>query len=137
MRPDERDAALLADMLGSARAIAGYVAGRQYPHYLADQMLRDAVERRVEIIGEAARGVSRAFQDAHLEIPWRPIMAQRHILAHEYATVRQDLIWAVATRHIPELIGLLEPLIPPPPPDPQPAPVVDPPPADPPTFEDS
>ena len=120
MRPDERDAALLADMLGSARIVAGYVAGRQFEDYLADQMLRDAVERRVEIVGEAARGVSRAFQDAHPEIPWRPIMAQRHILAHEYATVRRDLIWSVATRHIPELIRLLEPLIPPAPPDPQP-----------------
>ena len=120
MRPDERDVALLADMLGSARIVAGYVAGRQFEEYLADQMLRDAVERRVEIVGEAARGVSRAYQDAHPEIPWRPIMAQRHILAHEYATVRRDLIRSVATRHIPELIRLLEPLIPPPPPDPQP-----------------
>ena len=133
MRPDERDAALLTDMLGSARIVAGYVAGRQFDDFLADQMLRDAVERRVEIVGEAARGVSRAFQDAHPEIPWRPIMAQRHILAHEYATVRQDLIWAVATRHIPELIRLLEPLIPPPPPDPSPPAAGNAPPTSPPT----
>lgn len=124
-------------MLGSARAIAVYVAGRQYPDYLADPMLRDAVERRVEIVGEAARGVSRAFHDAHPEVPWRPIMAQRHILAHEYATVRHDLIWTVATRHVPELIGMLEPLVPPPPPDPQPPREADPSPTSPPTIEDS
>jgi uncharacterized protein with HEPN domain len=111
-----RDAALLLDMLTAARLVAAYVAGKNFDDYLGDQMLRDAVERRVEIIGEAARGVSAAFKAAHPVIPWRPIMAQRHILAHEYATVRNDVIWKVATVHVPALIALLEPMIPPVPP---------------------
>lgn len=125
-----RDWALLSDMLHSARAVSRYVAGRTFENYLSDEMLRDAVERRVEIIGEAARGVSQPFQASHPQIPWRPIMAQRHVLAHEYAAVRHDLIWKVATFYVPELIGLLEPLIPPPPPDPEPQP-----PSPPPTKE--
>lgn len=112
-----RDAALLLDMLDSARAVSGYVAGRTFADYLRERMLRDAVERRVEIIGEAARGISDAVRAANPQIPWRPIMAQRNILAHDYATVRNDLIWTVATVHVPALIALLEPLIPPPPPE--------------------
>jgi uncharacterized protein with HEPN domain len=46
-------------------------------------MLRSAVERQVEIIGEAARRVSDSFRQQHSEIPWSTIMGQRHVLAHD------------------------------------------------------
>ncbi len=52
MRPEPRDAAYLWDMLDAAKAIRGFVAGRSYAEYLHDRMLRGAVERHVEIIGE-------------------------------------------------------------------------------------
>lgn len=67
-------------------------------------MLRSAVERQVEIIGEAACGISDTFKVDHPQIPWRPIMAQRHRLAHEYGEIDDALIWAVATIHVPRLI---------------------------------
>lgn len=113
--PARVDAALLLDMLEAARLVRAYVSEKTFEVYLRDPMLRDAVERRVEIIGEAARAVSATFKAAHPQVPWRPIIAQRHILSHEYATVRNDLIWSVATIHVPALIELLEPLIPKPP----------------------
>jgi uncharacterized protein with HEPN domain len=70
----------------------------------------------VEVVGEAARKVSPEFQAAHPEIPWRPIIAQRHVLAHDYGEIDQEKIWRVANVHIPDLIVQLEPLIPPLPP---------------------
>jgi uncharacterized protein with HEPN domain len=70
------------------------------------------VERRVEIIGEAARRVSCAFRDAHPEIPWRSVIGQRHALAHDYGEIDDQRVWRVATIHIPDLIPLLEPLVP-------------------------
>ena len=85
--------------------------------YAADRRTRRAVEREVEIIGEAARQVSDSFQEAHPEIPWRKIVAQRHKLAHEYGEIQDEILWRVATVHIPELTALLEPLLPPLPPD--------------------
>ena len=75
-------------------------------------MLRLAVEWEVEIIGEAASKLSREFRDAHPEIPWQRIIAQRNVIAHEYGDILIDRIWRVATERIPELIQLLEPLIP-------------------------
>ena len=57
----------------------------------------------------------RAFQSAHPDIPWPKIVAMRHILAHEYGEVKQEVVFRIATAHIPELIGQLEPLVPPPP----------------------
>ena len=80
-------------------------------------MRQRAVERAVKIIGEAAQQVSDDFRRAHPEIPWRPIIAQRHVLAHEYGEILQERIWRVATLHVPALIAQLEPLIPPLPPD--------------------
>jgi uncharacterized protein with HEPN domain len=110
-----RDPAFLLDMLQAARNVRQFVAGVSREQYAGSLLIQSAVERQVEIIGEAARGVSRTFRDAHPEVPWAPIMAQRHRLAHEYAQINQELIWTVATVYIPALIDQITPLIPPPP----------------------
>jgi len=91
------------------------VEGLGCAQYAADRKTRRAVEREVEIIGEAARKVSQAFCDAHPQIPWRKIIGQRHKLAHEYAEIQDEVVWRVATIHVPELIDRLEPLVSPPP----------------------
>jgi uncharacterized protein with HEPN domain len=120
MRPDERDAGLLWDMLEHAREVVTFVAGKSWEDYQRDVLLRRAVERSAQIVGEAARELSDHFRGAHPEVPWRPIIAQRHILVHEYGEIEDDKIWRVATVHVPALIRMVTPLIPPPPPDPEP-----------------
>ncbi len=115
MLPDKIDAGYLWDMLDAAEAVAEFVSGYSFEKYLKDRKLRGAVERHVEIIGEAARKVSKPFRDSHPEIPWRRIIAQRHVLAHEYGDLEHKFIWTVATVHIPKLIAVLKPLVPAPP----------------------
>jgi len=100
-------------MLGACERVSQFVAGRTQTEFVNDVYFRSAVERQIEIIGEAARGVSDAFKAAHPEIPWRPIIAQRHILAHEYGEVEPPLIWRVATEHVPALAILLRHHLPP------------------------
>jgi len=80
MQPDEMDAARLWDMLTYARGVERAMHGRKFEAYIADDNLRLAVERRLEIIGEAARNVSPAFRAAHSEIPWRRIIGLRNVL---------------------------------------------------------
>jgi uncharacterized protein with HEPN domain len=113
MPPEKSDLSYLWDMLDAANAVMQFVAGRTFEQYVRDRMLRGAVERHVEIIGEAARKVSQTFRAAHSEIPWQGIIVQRHVLAHQYGEIQDDLIWRVATVHIPELIRALGPLVPP------------------------
>ena len=108
-----RDAARLLDMPAAARAVRTFVEGRTFEQYEKDLFFRSAVERQVEIIGEAAPGISEALKAAEPQIPLRRIMAQRHRLAHEYGEIDDRLIWTVATVHVPVLIGQIEPLIPP------------------------
>ncbi len=114
MRPEHADVALLWDMLEAARRIEQFVAGKTFPEYATDELVQAAVERKLEIIGEAARKVSQEFQNQHPAIAWRGIISQRHFLAHEYGEVRQEKLWRVATLRIPELIAMLAPLVPPP-----------------------
>ena len=111
-RNESRDPAYLWDMLDAASAISTFVAGRTFYDFQTDRMLRNAVERNMEIIGEAANHISENFQKAHPEIPWRNIIGQRNILIHEYGEVKNERIWVVAKERIPELVALLRPLLP-------------------------
>lgn len=117
MRPEERDAAYLLDMIQAAEKVRRFVQGLKQEEFREDEMLRDAVERNVEIIGEAARKVSEAFKNRHPEIPWRKMVALRNVLVHEYEKVGVEEMWAVAMFHVPNLIENLAPLIPPAPPE--------------------
>ena len=74
-----------------------------------------------QTFGEAARRVSESFKDAHPEIPWRRMIAQRNVLAHEYDDIDDRLMWRVVTESIPKLARTLKGLLPAlPPPDPEP-----------------
>lgn len=112
MRSEDDNKAYLWDMLDAAVAIQDFVRGKSPKDYLTDRMLRGAVERHLEIIGEAARRVSQQLKEAHPEIPWQSIIGQRNILAHQYGEVRHEMIWSVATRLIPELIAAIREIMP-------------------------
>ena len=124
---DVKDAALLHDMLFSARRAVAYCNGRVRADLDTDAMFADALIRRIEIVGEAARGLSDAFLQAHGHIPWHAIRATRHILAHEYADVNHDIIWRIVLEHLPSLISQLQSIlaVAPPPPEPPEAPKPD------------
>ncbi len=69
--------------------------------------------RPLEIIGEAARRVSRDTQDAHPEIPWDQMIGMRNRLIHEYFRVNLVTVWETVQDDLPPLINLIEPLVPP------------------------
>ena len=109
----QRDPAYLWDMLDAAHLIQEFVRGITFSKYTSNKMIQSAVERQLEILGEAARRVSTEFQDEHPEIPWRQVIGLRNILAHEYGEIKADRIWRIATVDVSDLILRLEPLIPP------------------------
>ncbi len=117
MPPTNREAGYLWDMLQAARRLQEFTVGLSYEDYLNSILLQSAVERQLEILGEAARRMSEAFRQEHPEIPWSGIIAQRNVIAHQYEEIQQERLWAVVTSDIPMLISQLEPLIPPLPPE--------------------
>ena len=118
MPPEARDAARLYDMLESARAAIEYCQERQREDLENNRMLADAVVRRIEVVGEAARGISQTLQVAHPEVAWRAIMATRHIIVHEYDRIDFNIVWRIVVEHLPPLIQQIEMILsemPPPP----------------------
>ena len=109
---ESRDKAYLWDMLDAARAIKEFVKGKTQEDYRKNRMLRGAVERHIEIIGEAARHISDEMRSSHPEIPWRSIVGQRNILAHDYGEISDEMVWKVAASHIPGLIAAIEKIMP-------------------------
>ena len=113
MTPEERDAAYLWDMLEYARHCVTILANTTEKDWHRNLAVRLAIERGLEIVGEAARQVSAAFQDQHPEIPWRNIIGQRNILAHDYGQIDHNRLYKTATQDIPPLIRQLKALLPP------------------------
>ena len=100
MRPIDADLAYLWDMLKAAEAISRFVAGVDRETYFASEVLQAAVERKLEIIGEAAHKVSPAFQEEHPELPWSRIGGRRNILAHKYGTANYQRIGEALIMHL-------------------------------------
>jgi len=118
MAPDpsgegSRDAALLLDMKLAAEDAQSFIAGLDEEAFLASDLYQSAVIRKLEILGEAAGKVSKAFCAAHPEIPWSQMTGLRLRLIHGYDDVRLDIVWRVVTDLLPGLIESLRPLIPP------------------------
>ena len=107
MRPPE-DEALLRDMLSYARHA---VAARERTDLDSDLILAAALERFIEVIGEAASKVSSATQEASAQIPWREIVGMRNRLVHGYASVDHDVVWDVVSGDLVEIIETLESLV--------------------------
>jgi uncharacterized protein with HEPN domain len=84
MPPTHREAGYIWDMLDAARAIQRFMAGMRFEEFLKDRKLQLAIERCVEIMGEASRRISDELKAEHPEIPWGRIISQRNVIAHEY-----------------------------------------------------
>ncbi|MEE8339196.1 MAG: HepT-like ribonuclease domain-containing protein [Xanthomonadales bacterium] len=113
MLPEEKDSAYLWDMLQAAKEIESMLEDYDLSGFLANRVLLRATERCVEILGESARRVSMTCREVHAEIPWREIIGQRNILAHEYGQIDHELLYKTVTNDIPRLIPTIEDLLPP------------------------
>ena len=117
MRPEERDPAHLWDMIEAARAIVEFTENLTLEEFLAvgrdREIIRLAVERKMEVLGEAADRVSSRLRSEHPEIPWKEIVGLRNVISHQYDKVNYEEIYGIVRERTPELIALLDPLIPP------------------------
>lgn len=108
MPPDEKDMAYLWDILDAARTAVAFTQGLRFEEFLHDRKTRNAVERNLEIIGEASRRISPQTRDTYPDIPWRSIIALRNIIAHEYGEILYENIWRVCINRLPPLIWMIE-----------------------------
>jgi uncharacterized protein with HEPN domain len=102
MRPESRK--FLFDIQTAAKQLDEFTQGKSFTGYSADPMLRSAVERQFEIIGEALAQLAKIDQEAANRISdWRRIVDFRNVLAHGYAVVDDRLVWDILQSKLPTL----------------------------------
>ncbi len=101
-------------MLAAAREARAIVEGLTFEAYTQDRLRVRALERTLELIGEAARRVSPELQAGTPNIAWRALIGQRNLLVHEYGRIDQALLYEAARNGTPPLIEALQYLLPPP-----------------------
>jgi uncharacterized protein with HEPN domain len=103
----------LHDLLQASREIKTFVSGRTFDDYKSDSMLRSAVERKFEIMGEALTRIRKVDEQVLTQIrDHRDIISFRNILIHGYDTIDDRIVWGVIQEDLYSLIQDVEALIP-------------------------
>jgi uncharacterized protein with HEPN domain len=98
-------------MLDYAQRAVIALDGRSREVLDTDAVLVGALERFVEVIGEAASRLSENTRETSPNVPWHEIIAMRNRLVHGYFAVDLDILWTVVNDDLPELIDALDRLI--------------------------
>ena len=103
----------LVDILEFAKIALDYVFDKTWDEFYKDTQCQDAVVRRIEIIGEAARRVSTETRAKYPEIEWREMTSMRNLVIHEYDVVDIGQVWDTVRNKLPPLIEKLTKIVPP------------------------
>jgi len=102
----------LEDIREAGRTVLQATAGRTLDDYNRDKLLRLAVERCFEIIGEALRRLDeRDHETASKITDFNRIIAFRNILIHGYSLVKHDVVWSIVENRLPMLLAEVETLL--------------------------
>ena len=107
------DAEYLAHIESAIQQIKAHTAGMSQEAYEADSKTQRAVERNLQIVGDAAHKLSKGLREAQAQIPWDDVYAARNVVVHYYFGVNQKIVWDILQSDLEPLLkavqGLLAP----------------------------
>lgn len=106
--PSSRPAVRFLDILDNIRLIQTYIYGMDQPAFEADSRTRDAVERCVERLSEAAAKLGTQAEELAPGPPWQAIRSFGNVLRHAYDQVDPARLWEIATQDLPQLTASAE-----------------------------
>jgi uncharacterized protein with HEPN domain len=109
MRRD--DAVLVRHILDAAQEAINMAKDNRREDLDTDRKLNLSLVRLLEIIGEAAKGISPDFRQKHPDLPWRKIVGMRDRLIHGYFDINFDVVWQTVTEDLPGFLAELENIV--------------------------
>jgi uncharacterized protein with HEPN domain len=109
MRPTTVE--LLRDILREAEFLQGQSAQVTRDDFLANEVLKRAFVRSLEIVGEATRKVPEATRSEFPALEWKKMAGMRDRLIHDYGSVDYQIVWDVAANKAAELAAKLRPIL--------------------------
>ena len=107
-----RDATILLDIARAANLILEFREGIDEATFARDFKTQSAIVHQLMVMWEAVKRLSPDFRASHSEILWGLIAGMRDKLIHAYDIVDLDEVWKTATVDAPDLLSLIEPLLP-------------------------
>ena len=105
---DENDLSYLMDIVDCIIDINEFTKSINYGQFEKDKMRKLAVERQLEVIGQAAGKISKETQNLFINIPWGNIIGLRNKLAHDYGEILAERIWTISRDAMQDLFRELE-----------------------------
>lgn len=94
MREKPKDKTRLFHILEEIDNLFEFTKGITFEEYQSNKILRFAVIKNLEIIGEAAYLLTKDFKESHPDIEWDAVIGMRHVLVRGYYQIRYEIVWA-------------------------------------------
>jgi len=111
MRDRLGDRTRLLHIRDSIGEIESYILNKSINDLDSDSMLRNAVIRQLEVIGEAVSRLSDSLKNDYPEVDWKAITVMRNILIHEYFSVSVKILWSTITADLPQFKNTIDKII--------------------------
>ena len=95
----------LGDLIESGEKIERFVRGRTFETFLSDEAIFDAVLFNLQVIGEATKKLPAEARSALSEAGGSAPARLRDLIAHHYFALDAEIIWEVATLHVPRMLA--------------------------------
>jgi uncharacterized protein with HEPN domain len=113
MTPPDPDLVRIRHLQEAAQNAIDFSQGKTRQSLDEDELLRLALTKLIEIVGEAAKQVTELTRQAHPSVPWSAAARMRDRLIHHYFDIDLDVLWATVKEDLPRLLGELPPAPPP------------------------
>lgn len=108
---DPDDVSRLRDVITYAGKVQTMVDGLSQVSFVADTKTFFAVCYGIQVVGEAAWKISDGMKKSHTTIPWPLIAGMRHRLVHDYGRTDENVVYQVATIHLPKLVQQIQAIL--------------------------
>ncbi len=98
----------LRHILDESKFVVDNTKGMDYESFYKDEVLKRAVVRSIEIIGEATKKIDEETREKYSSIEWRSMAKTRGKLIHHYFGVDYEIVWNIIEQKLPELIHQIE-----------------------------